>query len=212
MNSCRLFHGPGAREDVLAEAARIGRLLHEPFGEGGLKVDDARAFVALIQSPPVGLDQGVVIAGPMDHAAPKSSDVLLKIIEEPPEYVSPLLWATDLGGVAPTIRSRCLAVWCPPGAAIAGDEEVETTARELLNAVLADHFWEVPILVGKVKATTKLRGREVELVAEAVEAMTTMMDNPKVRALWDRVRLLATWKNPTQIEVIAAFLPAPGQS
>ena len=57
-----------------------------------------------------------------------------------------------------------------------------------------------------MKATPKLRSREPELVAEVVEAMSVMMDNPKVFALWERVRELASWRNPTQIEVIAAFL------
>ena len=192
---------------VLAEGARLGRLLHEPFGDTGLKVAEAREFVALLQCPPVGDDFGVVVAGPLDHAAPKSTDVLLKSIEEPPVYVSPLLWATDLGGVAATIRSRCLAVWCPNATLEPGDEEVEGAARELLSAVLADKLWLVPQIVAKVRSTPKQRGREPELVAEAVEAMTLMSENPKVQALWERVRRLAAWRDPTQIEVVAAFLP-----
>lgn len=206
--SCRLFHGPGARLAALNEATRLGRLLHEPFGDEGLKVDDAREFVSLLQCAPVGEDLGVVIAGPLDHAAPKSSDVLLKTIEEPPPYVYPLLWATDLGGVSATVRSRCLAIWCPNAdTSTPGDELVEGTARELLNAVLAGKYGLVPGLVAKVKSTTKLRGREAELVAEVVEAMTTMLEDPKVLTLWSRVRHLATWQNPTQLEVMAAFLP-----
>lgn len=204
--SCRLFHGPGARQTAINEATRLGRLLHEPFGDEGLKVDDAREFVLLMQCPPVGEDSGVVIAGPLDHAAPKSTDVLLKSIEEPPPYVHPLLWATDLGGVAPTIQSRCLPIWCPVGPNLPGDDELEGTARELLNAVLAGRLDLVPVLVAKVKSTGKLRSREPELVAEVVEAMTVMMDNPKVLALWERIRELAAWRNPTQIEVVSAFL------
>lgn len=204
--SCRLYHGPGARQAALTEASRLGRLLHEPFGDEGLKVEEAREFVLLMQCPPVGEDCGVVIAGPLDHAAPKSSDVLLKSVEEPPPYVHPLLWATDLGGVSATIRSRCLPVWCPVGPHQVGDDELEGTARELLNAVLAGRLDQVPVLVAKVKSTPKQRGRETELVAEVVEAMTVMLDNPKVLALWDRVRELATWRNPTQVEVMSAFL------
>lgn len=207
-SSCRLFHGPGAKQAALDEAGRLGRLLHEPFGDEGLKVAEAREFVRLMQSPPIGEDSGVVLAGPMDHAAPKSADVLLKSIEEPPPYVQPVLWATDLGGVALTIQSRCLPTWCPlVGLGEPGDEEVETVARELLNAVLAEHYWQVPTLVAKVKSTDKRRGREPELVAEVVEAMSVMLDNPKVRSLWEQVRELAAWRNPTSVEVVAAFLP-----
>lgn len=207
--SCRLYHGPGARTAVLEEAGRLGRLLHEPFGDEGLKVDEAREFILLMQCPPVGEDLGVVIAGPLDRAAPKSSDVLLKSIEEPPPYVFPLLWATDLGGVAATIQSRCLPIWCPTTKSTLAeptDEVVEEVARTLVAEVLAGKLWQVPLLVAKVKASGKQRSREPELVAEAVEALSGMLDNPKARALWERVRELAAWRNPTQIEVIAAFL------
>lgn len=208
--SCRLFHGPGAKQAALDAAEHLGRLLHEPFGDEGLKVDEAREFVSLLQAAPVGDELGVVIAGPLDHAAPKSTDALLKSVEEPPDCVYPLLWATDLGGVSLTIQSRCLPVWCPNAPPVDGDEQdelVETTARELLQAVLDDKLWLVPTLVGKVKGTPKHRGREAELVAEVVDAMSVMMSKPKVRALWSRVRVLATWPNPTPLEVMAAFLP-----
>ena len=110
MTSCILFHGPKARQAVLHEANCIGRLLAPPFGEEGaygLKVDEAREFVALLSTAPLGTAVGVVIAGPMDVASPKSSDVLLKSIEEfNASVVFPLLWAHDLGGVTGTIRSR----------------------------------------------------------------------------------------------------------
>lgn len=210
MISCRLYHGPGAKLAAIAEAGRLGVLLHEPFGDEGLKVDDAREFVSLMQCPPVGENAGVVIAGPMDHAPPKSSDVLLKSIETPPPFVYPLLWATDLGGVAPTIRSRCLPVWSPAVGGTSSDEEVEVVARELVSEVLAGHYWQVPVLVAKVKSTGKKRGREAELVAEALEALAQMPDNPKALALWARIRELAAWQNPTQVELMAAFLPSEG--
>lgn len=210
MISCRLYHGPGAHTAVLEEAGHIGRLLHEPFGDEGLKVDEAREFILLLQCPPVGEDLGVVIAGPLDHAAPKSSDVLLKSIEEPPPYVFPLLWATDLGGVAATIQSRCLPIWCPATRSTLAeppDEAVEEVARTLVAEVLAGKLWQVPGLVAKVKAVDKMRSREPELVAEVVEALAGMLEDPRARALWEHIRELAAWRNPTQIEVITAFLP-----
>ena len=210
MNSCLLVHGPGARQHALDEAGRIGLLLHEPFGDTGLKVDEAREFVSLLQAPPLGNDIGVVIAGPMDNTKGlKSADALLKSIEQPNEYVRPLLWADDLGGVKGTIRSRCLPVWCPPTGFEPVDEEVEEVARELLHASLNGNGAVISTLVGKMKADAKKKqpGREVELLAEVAEAMTAMLDNPKVLPLWERVRAVARWRNPTQMEIIVAFLP-----
>lgn len=206
--TCRLYHGPGAFEAALEAVRSTGRLLHEPLGAKGLTADEARFLVDLMQSPPLGDQLGVLVAGPLDHAAPKSTDVLLKTIEEPPPYIIPILWATDLGGVSATIRSRCLPIWAPldPHSSVV-DEEIEGLARDLLQAVLAGHYWQVPIVVGKVKATTKQRSREPELVAEVLDAMSSMLDNPKVFSLWESVRALACWRNPTPLELIAAFMP-----
>jgi len=211
--SCPLFHGPGARQAAVDEANRYGRLLHDPFGEEkvmGLTVDEAREFVSLLQTPPIGSANGVVIAGPMDKASPKSSDTLLKTIESFNPYVLPILWATDLGGVRGTIRSRCLDRWCPATGYEPVDEEVEETARELVNAHLNGNFWQVPGLVAKMapQKKRKLPARYVELISEVADALVVLADNPKVFPLWDRVRDVARWRNPTQIEVVSAFLPA----
>lgn len=201
MMSCLLFHGPGARQRALDEAGSRGRLLHEPFGDSGLKVDEARLFVNLLYTPPIGTDVGVLIAGPMDKAAPKSSDVLLKSIEEFGEYVFPILWATDLGGVRGTIRSRCLPVWSPPTGFEPEDPELEEAAQELVQAVLTGKPYMVPPVVQKMK------GREHELLMAACEGMAAMSSVPSILAQWEKVREAARWRNPTPLEVIAAFMP-----
>lgn len=210
MNSCLLFHGPGARQAAIDDASRRGRLLHEPFGDGNLKVDEAREFALLLQSAPLGEDIGIVVAGPMDRALPKSSDALLKSIEQFHQYVHPILWALDIGGVRDTIRSRCLPMWAPATGFEPVDEEVEEVARELLNASLGGYYASVPGLVAKMAKSETKPSRYIELLTETVEAMTVMLDNPKVLPLWERVRAAARWRNPTQMEIIVAFLPEVG--
>ena len=199
--SAVIYHGPGACQVVIDEAGRQGRLLHEPFGDKGLKIKEAREAVRLLQSVPIGLDLGLVIVGPLDKAPPRSVDVLLKVVEEFNQYVRPLLWAYDLGGVRPTIRSRCLDVWCPATGYEPEDEVLDEVARELLHASLGERYYEVPGLVAQMS------GREAELLAEVVNAMSVLLDNPKVLPLWERVRGAARWRNPTAMEVISAFLP-----
>ena len=44
-----LFYGPGAQQEALRLGAE-GRKLGGPFGEDGLKVDDSREVVALMDS------------------------------------------------------------------------------------------------------------------------------------------------------------------
>lgn len=207
LSSCLLFHGPGARQAALDEAGRQGILMHEPFGDEGLKVEEAREFVSLLLSPVPGSERGVVVAGPMDQTKGlKSEDAMLKGIEQFSDYVLPILWAFDLGGVKPTIRSRCLSVWAPATGHEEVDEEVEAVARELLSASIGGYYEKIPGLVAKVGKKGSKSGREQKLLAEVVEAMTAMKDDPKVASLWERVREVARWRNPTPIEIISAFV------
>lgn len=201
--SALLYHGPGARQYALDQAGRVGRILHDPIGDPhkGLKVDEARLAVSLLQSVPVGEDVGVVVLGPLDRTAEKSADVLLKIVEEHDSCAVPILWAYDLGGVRPTIRSRCLSVWAPATGLEESDEQLEEVSRKLVSAYLSGRYYEVPVLVQEMK------GREPDLLCETADALRAYVEDPKAMKLWERVRKTARWSNPTQIEVMVTFLP-----
>jgi len=205
MASCTLFHGPGARSAALEVAYRSGRLLESPIGDEGLKVEEARRAVSLLQSVPVGTELGVVVVGPMDQANPKASDVILKTIEEfHADYVRPILWAEDLGGVVPTIRSRCLAKWAPP----TEEEEDETLTQagwDLVSASIEGALWRLPALISDFK------GKELKLLQAVSDVLYMQAGDPVSRHLWESVRRVAQHRNPTPIEVLSAFLPG-GQS
>ncbi len=195
-----LFHGPSARQEALNEAYRSGRLVAPPIGDDGLKIAEVRAAVDLLLSTPVGMETGSVVIGPMDRiTSAKSSDGLLKLIEEHPDVVQPILWAFDLGGVSPTIRSRCLDRWCPRVEGFE-DEELEGDGRALVRASLDGNLWLIP---GLVKAHDKKLGDLLGVAAEAIFADWST----EGMVLWGRVRRVAMHKNPTPIEVVAAFLP-----
>jgi hypothetical protein len=204
MSSCILYHGPGAEGEALDEAHRIGHLLAPPFGEGGLKVADARKLVELLQIAPFdGI--GVVVAGPMDQATYKANDALLKTIEEfDGEMVQPILWAHDLEDVSRTIRSRCLDrwVWLDPADEEPDEDsdEVEAAGRGLVQAVLSGDLWLIP---DYVNAHT---GKEHKLLSVAAGAIAANPTEPALR-LWSRLRKVAKHRNPAPIEVVAAFLP-----
>lgn len=190
---------------MLREASQIGRLLAPPFGDGGLKVDGAREFVALLGNAPVGDGVGVVIAGPMDQAPPKSADVLLKRIEEFDEQVVyPLLWANDLGGVQWTIRSRCLDRWCPEGQPDDPEQtdHIEKAAYSLIAAAVdGKEPWKIPGLVASMKDQLP------ELLGALSDALLPKMDDPASRKLWDRLRRVAQWWRPTVPELVSALFP-----
>jgi hypothetical protein len=201
VSSCILFHGPGARNAALVASQTLGRLVAPPLGDDGLGVEDAREVVGLLLSTPVGSRKGVLIVGPMDRAGVKAADVLLKRLEEFPEdIVQPLLWAHDLGGVPPTIRSRCLDRWAPGEVSTEDNEAVTNAAWGLIDAALTGDMKEVAGLV------RNCAGQEILLLDTLVECLATDLADPNRMAVWGRLRSVAQWKNPAITEIVAALL------
>ena len=150
-----LYHGPGAREKALSRQSE-GRRLGGPFGEGGLKIEDARNVLSLFDRIPPGRKKCMITVGPLNKATPASIDVLLKSVEEPPRKVEIILWAEDLNGVLPTMISRCWPVWCP------GEEMRE---REEEARIFATYFSPLILLSFAVLGIRDYQNRIRELSA-----------------------------------------------
>ena len=192
-----LFHGPSAREAALGTASELGRLIHEPFGDAGLKIAESREIIDLMNNTPVGDEPGVVVMGPMDLAQQVATDVLLKSIEEfNDRIVRPVLWALDEAEVSPTIRSRCLRRWCPGDLEV--DEHMLDLARGLVESSLAGDA------AGVIENIKEQEPRDV-LVAAARSLRDRGVDD-ETRGLWEAVRGALRVRNPTATEALAAFL------
>jgi hypothetical protein len=154
MRTPPLFHGPEARDRAVNRATQQGRLISEPVGDKGLKVEDSRRVVEISLNPGVGDKPPYVVIGPLDAATPEASDALLKTLEEVQN--TPLrivLWADYLGEVIPTIRSRTHAVWCPPGRTWLDPLSwKEDAAKDLLKAWLAKDW---PRVMGILQENSK---------------------------------------------------------
>jgi len=179
-----------------------------PIGEEGLSVQDARDAVQLLLSVPVGDKTGVIIIGPLDDARSLNAlDALLKSIEEiPSEFMCPLLWAHDIGGVPDTIRSRCFEVWAP-GPLEGANPELASLAQGIIEDVLANRLYALPdAFRGKNEKDTESKLSMPDLLGALAEELALDLDNPVKRALWDRVRKVARWRNPLPVEVVAALM------
>lgn len=195
--SAILFHGPSARGAALRTASSLGRLLHAPFGEQGLKIAESREIVALMGSAPVGDRAGVIVVGPLDRALPASTDVLLKSIEEfDPEVVRPVLWAHDETEVSSTIRSRCLRHWCSGEVAMDGD--TLEAARQLVVESLKGHAASVVELLNERNPR--------EMLVCAAQALRERGIDDETKTLWESVRAMLSYRDPTATEALAAFL------
>lgn len=205
MGSVLLFHGPGAEGAAHSAAARHGLVIQ--FGASGeaLKKDDARELVSLLGQTPVGSKAWAVAVGPLDEVSPAVADVLLKTLEEfRPEGIRPFLWARDLGGVVPTIRSRCLHEFVP-----GEDERVvlsRTQAEKLLSAYIQKNWTD---LVTELKES---KGDEEFVLLAVVDVLQSRLGEDPIRndllSLWSALRnLFETREAPlTPARVLAAFL------
>lgn len=199
-----LFHGPASRDMALKEADVLGRLLAPPLGDDGLKVDVAREVVEVLSAVPVGDDLGVIVIGPFESATPEAADALLKTLEDfDPRFVRPLLWSLDMGDIPPTIRSRCLAVWCPTKEGASPEASYMPAARALCEAALARRT------AALIEHLAEQKGAELEIMMAAAQVLVTQEEwSLKGRLiLWSSIReTLRTHRNPSSLATLAAFL------
>lgn len=197
-----LFHGPEARATALREANRLGRLIKDPIGDTGLKVDQAREVVSLMMSTPLGTKKGTLVIGPLDFRhdnSDKARDILLKSIEEhPSNVVLPLLWAHDLEEVSPTIRSRCDEKWCPPEGEVEFSEQVEEKANRVWELWSKGDKAAIPAVLSDVKE-----------VRDLVTALAVICREEKDWDLWSRVRDVACLGKDFHVDLLSASLIRP---
>lgn len=195
--SAILFHGPSAEANARRQLVTFGDLL-KAFGEEGLKIAESREIVELMGNAPMGDRPGVLLIGPVDHAAPASTDVLLKTLEEfDSSVIRPVLWAHDEAEVSPTIRSRCLRRWCP-GVEASIDEDLMDAARNLVEESINGHLASVIELA---------KEKDPRLFLEAVaRALCHRGIDEETRDMWERVRSALRYPKPTTTECLAALL------
>ena len=203
-----LYHGPDARTKACSEANRIGRLLCDPIGDGGLKTDDAREAVRTVAGGTFGDAQPTMVIGPLCSATPEAADALLKTLEDLSGYVTLCLWAECIGGVVPTIRSRTKAVWCP-----AGDQWIDPVVPFMGEATRAVDF----VLGGNVGAALRIveehgkAGKQAARETLLLRAMTRVLavkleegDQEGPLRLWESIRKVL--RNPTPLSCCAAMI------
>jgi hypothetical protein len=170
-------------------------MMTPPAGEEGLKKDEAKRIVEILSSAPIGSRRGVVVLGPMDLATIDAQDVLLKALEDHREdWVQPILWADDVGGVRPTVVSRCLSEWV--------DGEAEPLDDEIIHIVDAALDGDLPELLVLLHG---YKGKPIEVIRQAARVIAADPSQTGLD-LWGRLRSVASFKNPTPVEVAMALI------
>lgn len=204
-----LYHGPEGRGTACAEANRLGRLLCDPIGDGGLKTEDAREAVNIVASGTIGDATPTMVIGPLDSATPEAADALLKTLEDLSGYVTLCLWAECIGSVIPTIRSRTTAVWCPPSPTwIDPIAPFEAEAARAVAFVLGGNVGSAIRIVEEHGKVGKQVAREGLLLRAMVRVLAQEVENTnqtkKVLSLWGNIR--KALPHPTPLSCAAAMI------
>lgn len=182
--SCLLFHGPRA-QDRAGEAARAWGRVVGVFGhpQDGLDIEATRGAVEALSGVVAGDKLGVVIIGPLDILSKDGiEDVLLKTVEDyTATSVRPYLWAYDLGGVKPTIRSRCIDVWSP---GVLPPSPQRKDAAELVRAM---HNRSVIELLDALGESKVWKAKADNVLREVPEVLRENLDVAAVK-VWLRAR------------------------
>lgn len=205
-----LFHGPSSQTRATMAAAewgRVVRVLGDPTS--GINAETARAVVAAASTPYVGDRRTSLVVGPVDVGTSDGvNDPMLKVLEEPdPTYPRVHLWAWDEGEVRPTIRSRCLAEWCPGRWPV--DGAASGAARAVVRAYVAGDVAGVVDAMSEVQgdawsAPAVFRALAAELAPRIAAGGSEV---GRVVELWRRVRSVTGTRAVTWHEALAAVVP-----
>ncbi len=128
----------------------------EPDGNN-IKIDQIRDLIKKVYERPIASNKKVYIIDDSNLMTKEAQNSLLKTLEEPPEYATIILIASNENLFLPTIKSRCTKIIFN-----------KLTNNELKNILHKEfNYLEVPDIVlkiadGSVKKALNLQGKEKE--------------------------------------------------
>jgi len=126
----------------------------EPDGNA-IKIDQIRELVKKVYEKPIVSNKKVYIINDSNLMTKEAQNSLLKTLEEPPEYVTIILIASNENLFLPTIKSRCTKIMF--------NKLLDNELKEILEKEY--NYTNVPDLVlkaanGSVKKAINLQGKE----------------------------------------------------
>lgn len=169
---------------------------YDTEGEG-LKAEEARALRADAYILPNEAPRKVYVLAHGEKLNPTVQNILLKLIEEGPDYACFLFLSPNPEMMLETIRSRCETLWAPGEETAQASRDGETLTNYLTTKPSPTET--LPFLVGLEKKTRE----EITLLLDDVIRRLTA-------ALPQRPELLAVLDKVTPIRAACEFNISPG--
>jgi DNA polymerase-3 subunit delta' len=143
---------------------------------GEILIDEVRKVASFLRLTPAEGGWRVVVVDGAEDIAERSSNVLLKILEEPPPRAVLILVCSAAGRLLPTIRSRCRRLRL---GSIPHSEMLQLLGRYLPDTDLAQRDRLASLAEGSIGRALQLAGGDGVPAAALVERLLAALPRPE---------------------------------
>ncbi len=183
----------GIHPDVYALSPQPGRR--------EITVADARGLRGDVYVRPNEGRRKVYLVDPADALGAAAQNVLLKVLEDGPEYAAFLLLCEQPGRILETVRSRCETIALPPEDA-APDPDLARRGAELAALLLSGSEWELARHLTALELARPKPAEALDLLAAA--------EDPVRRALGRNPRAVPALRALKRCRESAVYNPGAG--
>jgi DNA polymerase-3 subunit delta' len=152
-----------------------------------ITIEQSRTIAQMLSLTPAEGQWRVVIIDSIDALNTKSANAILKILEEPPPQTILMLIAHNVGGLLPTIRSRCRIITMKP----LGKEDFSSAIRHVAPEIYGDELSALGVIsANSVGIALELRAQgALILYNEVVELMASAknIDNQRLLRFCEQI-------------------------
>lgn len=154
--------------DHFGSNSRDIKIYNEPYA-----IDDIRSLISIAKETPIDNKYKFMVLNKIDCISEYSSNVLLKILEEAPEFCKFILLTDNFDKILPTIRGRCFQIPFYPLA--------ENELRDMLRSKgLEELPWIVKYSFGSIERAMYLSQMDSLIVTKTIIGLIENWLNYKV--------------------------------
>lgn len=191
---------------IMAQAGTHPDIEHITPEEGKrtIGVEVVRKMISGIYIRPYVAERKVIIINNFELAMPQAQNAILKVLEEPPEYVLFLLTVSSEKDMLDTVKSRCVMLKMQPYS----KAEIHRALSEKTKLLPAEIEFAAAYSGGNIGKAFEIAENEnfAEIRREAMEALTELTHNNNIMPLVNITGKDRSGDIDTTLECITSFL------